>query len=84
VAAGPVVVAAGAKGSAHDPWSRFCTSGEIASAATAKNVAGSVAQQLKHVINLCLGWLVFYVMSSNLRVFCARVPSSPSVSRRGR
>jgi hypothetical protein len=37
-----------AKGDSQDPWSKFCASGEITSAATAKDVAGSVAQQLKH------------------------------------
>jgi hypothetical protein len=41
-------MAAEAKGSAQDPWSKFCASGEIASAAAAKDVAGSVAQQLTH------------------------------------
>jgi hypothetical protein len=40
VAAGSVVVA---KGSAQDPWAKFCASGEIASAAAAKDVAGLVA-----------------------------------------
>jgi hypothetical protein len=49
-----VAVATEAKGSSQDPWSRFCASGEIASVAAAKDVAGSVAQQLKHVSNLCL------------------------------
>jgi hypothetical protein len=46
VVAGPVAVP---KGSAQDPWAKFCASDEIASAATAKDVACSVAQQLKHV-----------------------------------
>jgi hypothetical protein len=45
VAAAP---AAEAKGDSQDPWSKFCASGEITSAAAAKDVAGSVAQQLKH------------------------------------
>jgi hypothetical protein len=36
-----------AKGSSQDPWSKFCASGEITSAATTKDMAGSVAQQLK-------------------------------------
>jgi hypothetical protein len=49
---GSVAMAAGAKGSSQDPWSRFCASGKIASAAAAKDVAGSVAQQLKHVSKL--------------------------------
>jgi hypothetical protein len=52
VAAGSVVVVTGVKGSAQDPWAKFCASGEIASAAAAKDVAGSVAQQLKHVSSL--------------------------------
>jgi hypothetical protein len=54
-----VIVATGAKGVSQDPWSRFCASGEIGSATTAKDVAGSVAQQLKHVSNLCLLEFVF-------------------------
>jgi hypothetical protein len=49
VTAGPVVVATVMKGSLQDPWSKFCIGGEIASAAVAKDVAASVAQQLKHV-----------------------------------
>jgi hypothetical protein len=36
-------------GSSQDPWSKFCAGGEIASATTTKDVAASVAQQLKHV-----------------------------------
>jgi hypothetical protein len=52
--AGSVAVTTGAKGSSQDPWSKFCSSGEIASAAAAKDVAGSVAQQLKHVSSLGL------------------------------
>jgi hypothetical protein len=59
VSTGPVVVAARAKGSSQDPWSRFCASGEIASAAAAKDVAGSVARQLKHAGNLCLLKFIF-------------------------
>jgi hypothetical protein len=39
----------GGVGSLQDPWSKFCAGGEIASAAGAKDVATSVAQQLKHV-----------------------------------
>jgi hypothetical protein len=54
-----VAVASGAKGSSQDPWSRFCASGEIASATAAKDVAGLVAQQLKHMSNLCLLEFVF-------------------------
>jgi hypothetical protein len=34
----------GAKGVLRDPWSTFCASGEISSAAVAKEVAGSVSQ----------------------------------------
>jgi hypothetical protein len=49
VAAGLVAVA---KGYAQDPLAKFCASGEIASAATAKDVVGSVTQQLKHISSL--------------------------------
>lgn len=42
-------VAVGAKGPTQDPWARFCASEEIASAAAAKDLAGSAVQQLKHV-----------------------------------
>jgi hypothetical protein len=48
VAATLPMVAVGAKGTSQDPWSKFCTSGEISLAATAKDVAGSVSQQLRH------------------------------------
>jgi hypothetical protein len=37
----------GAKGATRDPWSTFCASGEILSAAVAKDVAGSMSQQLR-------------------------------------
>jgi hypothetical protein len=37
-----------AKDTSQDPWSKFCASGEISSAATAKGVAASVSQQLRH------------------------------------
>jgi hypothetical protein len=40
-------VAVGAKGATQDPWPTFCASGEILSAAVAKDVAGSVSQQLR-------------------------------------
>jgi hypothetical protein len=40
--------AVGAKGTLQDPWSKFCASGEISSAAAAKDVAGSMSQQLRH------------------------------------
>jgi hypothetical protein len=50
VTAAPAAAAAEAKGASQDPWSKFCASGEITSAAAAKDVAGSIAQQLKHVV----------------------------------
>jgi hypothetical protein len=37
----------GAKGAARDPWATFCASGEILSAAAAKDVAGSMSQRLR-------------------------------------
>jgi hypothetical protein len=40
------MTAIGAKGASWDPWSAFCVSGTILSAAAAKDVAGSVSQQL--------------------------------------
>ena len=43
---------AGGKGAAQDPWAAFCASGEIPSAAAAKDVAGSMSwlsQQLREV-----------------------------------
>jgi hypothetical protein len=52
MSAGPsavATVARGGVGSSQDPWSKFCVGGEIASAAAAKDVTASVAQQLKHV-----------------------------------
>jgi hypothetical protein len=61
VAAGSVVVATGAKGSLQDPWSMFCASGEIASVTAAKDVAGSIAQQLKHVSSLGLRQFVLLI-----------------------
>ena len=39
-----VVVARGAR---QDPWAAFCASGEILSAAAAKDVAGSMSQRLR-------------------------------------
>jgi hypothetical protein len=42
----PTVVV-GAKGAAQDPWAAFCASGEILSAAAAKDVAGSMSQRLR-------------------------------------
>jgi hypothetical protein len=37
----------GAKGATRDPWAAFCVSGEILSAAAAKDVAGSMSQRLR-------------------------------------
>jgi hypothetical protein len=41
------VAAVGAKGASQDPWSAFCASGAIPLATAAKDVAGSVSQQLR-------------------------------------
>jgi hypothetical protein len=38
---------AGAKGAARDPWATFCVSGKILSAATAKDVVGSMSLRLR-------------------------------------
>jgi hypothetical protein len=48
VAATSPTTVVGAKGTSQDPWSKFCASGEISSAAATKDVAGSVSQQLRH------------------------------------
>jgi hypothetical protein len=48
VAAAPAAAAGGTKDASQDTWSKFSASGEIASAAAVKDVAGSVSQQLKH------------------------------------
>jgi hypothetical protein len=37
----------GAKGAAQDPWAAFYASGEILSAAAAKDVAGSMSWRLR-------------------------------------
>jgi hypothetical protein len=37
------MAAVGVKGDPQDPWSSFCMSGKILSAATAKDVVGSVS-----------------------------------------
>ena len=62
------MVAVGAKGASQDPWSTFCASGEISSAVVAKDVAGSVSQQLrhaseqlKHVSHIGLCWFVVFM-----------------------
>jgi hypothetical protein len=47
VATSPTVTV-GAKGASQDPWSAFCASDAISSAAAAKDVAGSVSHQLRH------------------------------------
>jgi hypothetical protein len=38
-----------AKGAAQDPWVAFCASGEILTAAAAKDVAGTMSQRLREV-----------------------------------
>jgi hypothetical protein len=38
-----------AKGAAQDPWATFCASGEILTAAAARDVAGTMSQRLKEV-----------------------------------
>jgi hypothetical protein len=48
VAATSPTVAVGAKGASQDPLSNFCASSEISSATAAKDVAGSMSQQLRH------------------------------------
>jgi hypothetical protein len=64
MAAGSVVVATGVTGSVQDPWAQFYAGGEIVSAAAAKDVAGLVAQQLKHVSCLwqCSPFLLLLVL----------------------
>jgi hypothetical protein len=68
VAATSPTAAVGAKGTSQDPWSKFCASGKISSVAAAKDVAGSVSQQLrhasqqlKHVSCLELRWFVVFM-----------------------
>jgi hypothetical protein len=68
VAATSPTAAVGAKGAPRDPWSTFCVSGEISSVAAAKDVAGSVfqqlrqaSQQLKHVSRVGLRWFVVFM-----------------------
>jgi hypothetical protein len=58
VAAPSPAAAVGAKGTSWDPWSKFCASGEIASATAARDVAGIVSQQMKHVGCLRLCWFI--------------------------
>jgi hypothetical protein len=63
-------VVVGAKGAVRDPWATFCESDKILSAAAAKDVAGSMSQQLrqasqqlsqqlKQVSCVGLRWLMF-------------------------
>jgi hypothetical protein len=85
--AGPVVAATetkGGTGASEDPWARFCTGGEIASATTATGVAASVAQQLKYVsvISAC-SCVVFVALFLNV-VFGVRRPPSQNILLRGR
>jgi hypothetical protein len=78
VAATLPTVPVGAKGAPQDPWSTFCASGEISSAATAEDVAGSVSQQLrqasqqlKHVSRVGLRWFVVFMWLRVSWVFVA-------------
>jgi hypothetical protein len=55
-----------AKGGTRDSWATFCASGKIPSAAAAKDMAGSMSQQLrqasqelKQVSCVGLRWLLF-------------------------
>jgi repressor of nif and glnA expression len=38
-----------AKGATQDPWAAFCESGEILTAATAKDMAGTMSQRMREV-----------------------------------
>jgi hypothetical protein len=38
-----------AKGAAQDPWAAFCASGEILTAAAARDMAGTMSQRLREV-----------------------------------
>jgi hypothetical protein len=66
VSVGPVATATAAKGDVgapEDPWSMFCAGGEIALAATMKDVAASVAQQMKYVsVTSVCNCIVFVVL----------------------
>jgi hypothetical protein len=61
MAAAPAAATTEAKGASQDPWSKFCASGEITSAAAVKDAKGSVAQQLKHVSRLGLRQFVVFM-----------------------
>jgi hypothetical protein len=80
----------GAKSAARDPWATFCASGEILSAAAAKDVAGSMSQrlreasqelsqQLKQVV-LDFDVCCFYE-DSGLMGLCVKWPTSLTSSR---
>jgi hypothetical protein len=83
--AGPVAAATVAKGDVgalEDPWSKFCAGGEIASAAAAKGVAASVAQQLKYVsVTSVYNCIVLWLCIDSL---CDRRLPSPNALLRGR
>jgi hypothetical protein len=51
VAATPAALAAGAKGTSQDSWSKFCASGEISSAAAANATPGFKGQSRVHLIH---------------------------------
>jgi hypothetical protein len=61
VAAASVAATTEAKGASQDPWSKFCASREITSTVAAKDLAGSVAQQLRHVSHLGLCQFVVFM-----------------------
>jgi hypothetical protein len=61
VAAASATATAEGKGASQDPWSKFCANGEITSDAATKDMAGSVAQQLKHVSRLRLRQVVVFM-----------------------
>jgi hypothetical protein len=48
-AVGPKTPTVRAKGAAQDPCAAFCVSGEILTAAAAKDVAGTMSQRLREV-----------------------------------
>jgi hypothetical protein len=79
VAATSPTAIGGAKGTSQDPWSKFCASGEISSVVAARDVAGFVSQQLKHVSRLRLHWFVVFDVVANLMIFCGRRPPSPTM-----
>jgi hypothetical protein len=69
VAATSPTAIGGVKGTSQDPWSKFCASGEISSVIAARDVAGFVSQQLKHVSRLRLCWFVVFDVVANLMIF---------------